>query len=155
MMVKLLFYGYTVGIPSSRRIEKKTYEDIAFRVLATDQHPDHDTLCDFRKTHYEVLRTFFVQVLEVCQEAGLVKLGHVSFDGTKVKANASKHKAMSYARMLKKEAELEREVDTAKGGAATRFPKSCASRRSGCGRFARPRNASRSAPARRPLRRAD
>jgi transposase len=164
MMVKLLFYAYTVGIPSSRRIEKKTYEDVAFRVLTVDQHPDHDTICDFRKTHFQALRTFFVQVLAVCQEAGLVKLGHVSFDGTKVKANASKHKAMSYARMVKKEAELEQEVDellkkaqehdTAKGGAATRFPKSCASRRSGCGRFAKPRNASRSAPARKPSRKA-
>ena len=111
MMVKLLFYGYTVGIPSSRRIEKKTYEDIAFRVLTADQHPDHDTICDFRKVHFQVLRTFFVQVLAVCQEAGLVKLGHVSFDGTKVKANASKHKAMSYGRMVEKEAELEKEVE--------------------------------------------
>jgi len=111
MMVKLLFYGYTVGIPSSRRIEKKTYEDIAFRVLTADQHPDHDTICDFRRVHVKPLSTFFVQVLAVCQEAGLVKLGHVSFDGTKVKANASKHKAMSYGRMVEKEAELEKEVE--------------------------------------------
>jgi transposase len=111
MMIKVLFYGYTVGIPSSRRIEKKTYEDIAFRVLTADQHPDHDTICEFRKTHYQALRAFFVDVLAVCQEAGLVKLGHVSLDGTKVKANASKHKAMSYARLVKKEADLEREVD--------------------------------------------
>jgi transposase len=111
LMVKLLLYGYTVGIPSSRRIEKKTYEDIAFRVLTADQHPDHDTICDFRKVHFQVLRTFFVQVLAVCQEAGLVKLGHVSFDGTKVKANASKHKAMSYGRMVEKETELEKEVE--------------------------------------------
>jgi len=111
MMVKLLLYGYTVGIPSSRRIEKKTYEDIAFRVLTADQHPDHDTICDFRKVHLRILRTFLVQVLAVCQEAGLVKLGHVSFDGTKVKANASKHKAMSYGRLVDKEAELEKEVE--------------------------------------------
>jgi len=110
LMVKLLIYGYTVGIPSSRRIEKKTYEDIAFRVLTTDQHPDHDTICDFRKTHGKALSTCFVQVLGICQEAGLAKLGHVSFDGTKVKANASKHKAMSYGRMVEKEGELEREV---------------------------------------------
>jgi len=68
MMVKLLLYGYTVGIPSSRRIEKKTYEDIAFRVLTADQHPDHDTICDFRKVHLRILRTFLVQVLAVCQE---------------------------------------------------------------------------------------
>ncbi|NQT54384.1 IS1182 family transposase [bacterium] len=110
MMVKLVSYAYTVGIPSSRRIEPKTYEDIAFRVLTADQHPDHDTICDFRKTHGKALSRLFVQVLAVCQEAGLVKLGHVSFDGTKVKANASKHKAMSYAYMLTKEAELEKEV---------------------------------------------
>lgn len=111
MMVKLLVYAYTVGIPSSRRIEKKTHEDIAFRVLTANQHPDHDTICDFRKTHGKVLSKLFVQVLSVCQEAGLVKLGHVSFDGTKVKANASKHKAMSYARMVAKEAELDKEVE--------------------------------------------
>jgi transposase len=111
LMVKLLIYGYTVGIPSSRRIEKKTYEDIAFRVLATDQHPDHDTICDFRSTHRKALSKLFVEVLGVCEEAGLVKLGHVSFDGTKVKANASKHKAMSYAHMLAKDAELEQEVE--------------------------------------------
>ena len=110
MMVKLVLYAYTVGIPSSRRIEQKTYEDIAFRVLTADQHPDHDTICDFRKTHGKALGKLFVQVLAVCEEAGLVKLGHVSFDGTKVKANASKHKAMSYAHMLTKEAELENEV---------------------------------------------
>lgn len=111
MMVKLLTYAYTVGIPSSRRIEQKTYEDIAFRVLTADQHPDHDTICDFRKTHRKALSKLFVQVLAVCQEAGLVKLGHVAFDGTKVKANASKHKAMSYGRMVGKEAELEKEVE--------------------------------------------
>lgn len=111
MMVKLVLYAYTVGIPSSRRIEQKTYEDVAFRVLAANQHPDHDTICDFRKTHGKALRKLFVPVLALCQEAGLVKLGHVSLDGTKVKANASKHKAMSYARMLAKEAELEKEVE--------------------------------------------
>jgi len=111
MMVALVIYAYTVGIPSSRRIEKKTYEDIAFRVLTANQHPDHDTICDFRKTHRKALSKLFVQVLALCQEAGLVKLGHVSFDGTKVKANASKHKAMSYARMVAKEAELEKEVE--------------------------------------------
>ena len=111
LMVKLLFYAYTVGIPSSRRIEKKTYEDVAFRVVTVGQHPDHDTICDFRKSHGKALRRLFVHVLAICREAGLVKLGHVSFDGTKIKANASKHKAMSYARMVVKEAELEREVE--------------------------------------------
>lgn len=111
MMVTLIFYAYTVGIPASRRIEKKTYEDIAFRIVTANQHPDHDTICDFRKTHRDALRKLFVQVLAICREAGLVKLGHVSFDGTKIKANASKHKAMSYARMVTKEAELEEQVD--------------------------------------------
>ena len=111
MMVKLLFYAYTVGIVSSRRIETKTYEDIGFRVLTADQHPDHDTICDFRKTHGKALGKLFVQVLAICCEAGLVKLGHVSLDGTKIKANASKHKAMNYARMVTKEAELEKEVE--------------------------------------------
>jgi len=111
LMVKLLFYGYTVGIPSSRRIEERTYTDIAFRVLTGDQHPDHDTICEFRKVHLKELCGLFVQVLGICREAGLVKVGHVSFDGTKVKANASKHKAMSYGRMEEKEAELEREVE--------------------------------------------
>jgi len=111
LMVKLLLYAYTVGIPASRRIEKKTYEDIAFRVLTVDEHPDHDTICEFRRVHRKALRKLFAQVLAICQEAGLVKLGHMSFDGTKVKANASKHKAMSYGRMLEKEAELEQEVE--------------------------------------------
>lgn len=111
LMVKLLLYAYTVGIVASRRIEKKTYEDIAFRVLTVNQHPDHDTICDFRTTHRKKLRKLFTEVLAICQEAGLVKLGHVSFDGTKVKASASKHKAMSYGRMLEKEAQLEEEVE--------------------------------------------
>lgn len=110
MMVKLLLYAYCVGVPSSRRIEAKTYEDVAFRVVAADQHPDHDTIADFRKTHLAALSGLFVQVLLLCARAGLVKLGHVALDGTKVKANASKHKAMSYGRMCEKEAELEREV---------------------------------------------
>jgi transposase len=106
MMVKLLFYGYCVGIRSSRRIEKKTYEDIAFRVLSCDSHPDHSRISDFRKRHLAEMSGLFVQVLEICKESGLVKLGHVALDGTKLKANASKHKAMSYDRMLVKEKEL-------------------------------------------------
>jgi transposase len=111
MMIKLLFYGYCVGIRSSRRIEQKTFEDVAFRVLSCDAHPDHSRIADFRKRHLPVLRRLFVQVLELCKEFGLVKLGKVAFDGSKIKANASKHKAMSYARMLKKEVELQAEVD--------------------------------------------
>ena len=110
MMVSLLFYAYCVGLPSSRRIEKATYERVAFRILTADQHPDHDTIADFRKRHIDTLSGLFVQILRLCQAVGLVKLGHVSLDGTKVKANASKHKAMSYGRMEKKAEELEAEV---------------------------------------------
>jgi len=110
MMVRLLIYGYCRGVASSRRIERATHEDVAFRYLAADQHPDHDTIADFRKQHLAQLAQLFVQVLKLCQQAGLVKLGHVALDGTKVKANASKHKAMSYERMGKAEKELEEEV---------------------------------------------
>jgi len=112
MMVKLLLYGYCTGMPSSRKIEQATYRDVAFRVLAADQHPDHDSIAEFRKRHLEALAGLFVQVLQLCQGAGLVKLGHVALDGTKLKANASKHKAMSYARMEETEVRLEREVRT-------------------------------------------
>jgi len=110
MMVRLLIYGYCRGVASSRRIERATYEDVAFRYLAADQHPDHTTLADFRKEHLAELAQLFVQVLRLCQRAGLVKLGHVALDGTKVKANASKHKAMSYERMGEAEKRLEAEV---------------------------------------------
>src|SRR2546428_9944051 len=110
MMVRLLIYGYCRGVASSRRIERATYEDVAFRYLAADEHPDHDTIADFRKEHLAQLSQLFVQVLRLCQQAGLVKLGHVAVDGTKIKANASKHKAMSYERMEKRAAELEAEV---------------------------------------------
>jgi transposase len=110
MMVSLLLYAYCVGLPSSRKIEKATYEQVAFRILTADQHPDHDTIATFRKRHLKALAALFVQVLRLCQQVGLAKLGHVSLDGTKVKANASKHKAMSYERMEKKAAELEADV---------------------------------------------
>ncbi len=111
MMLKLLFYGYCVGIRSSRRIEQKTYDDVAFRVLSCDAHPDHSSISDFRKRHLRAISRLFVQVLELCRQFKLVKLGNVSIDGTKVKANASKHKAMSYDRMLEREPELQAEVD--------------------------------------------
>jgi transposase len=111
MMVRLLLYGYANGVYSSRKIEKRTYEDLAFRFLSGDQHPDHATLADFRKRHLEALAGLFTQALLLCAEAGLVKLGHVAIDGTKIKANASKHKAMSYKRMLETEARLEQEVE--------------------------------------------
>jgi len=110
MMLKLLIYAYCVGVSSSRVIERKTYEDVAFRVLAAGYHPDHTAIAKFRGKHLVVLSDLFVQVLMLAKQMGLVKLGHVALDGTKVKANASKHKAMSYDRMAKRLDELRAEV---------------------------------------------
>lgn len=107
MMVSLLLFGYCEGITSSRKIERATFDSVAFRVLSQDQHPDHDTISSFRQRHLDALSGLFTQVLHLCLKSGLVKLGHVALDGTKMKANASKHKAMSYGRMKKKESELE------------------------------------------------
>lgn len=112
MLVKVLFYAYAMGIPASRQIARELEEDIAFRVLAANQRPDFRTISDFRQQHLAALTDLFVQVLKLCQRAGLVKLGHVALDGTKVQANASKHKAMSYERMVKEEARRQAEVDT-------------------------------------------
>ena len=111
MMVKVLLYAYCIGAPSSRRIAARLHEDIAFRVLAANNTPDFRTVSDFRKDHLTALSGLFLQVLMLCQREGLVKLGHVALDGTKVRANASKHKAMSYKRMKEKEAQLQGEVD--------------------------------------------
>ena len=110
MMVTLLIYAYCVGVPSSRKIELRTHEDIAFRVIAGDQHPDHVRISEFRRRHLDALAGLFVQILQLCRGAGLVKLGHVALDGTKIKANASKHKAMSYERMKQDEAKLAEKV---------------------------------------------
>ena len=110
MMVKVLVYGYCIGVASSRRIALRLHEDIAFRVLAANNSPDFRTISDFRKDHLGALAGLFLQVLELCRKAGLVKLGHVALDGTKVRANASKHKAMSYGRMKEKEGQLAAEV---------------------------------------------
>ena len=110
MMVKVLIYAYCVGLPSSRRVERGLVEDVALRYLAANNTPDFRTISDFRKRHLEALQGLFVQVLRLCQKAGMVKLGHVALDGTKMKANASKHKAMSYGRMKKTEAQLQTEV---------------------------------------------
>jgi transposase len=110
LLVKLLLYGYCTGKPSSRQLERATYEEIPYRVLAANQHPDHDTIAAFRQTHLTALAALFVQVLRLCQRAGLVQLGHVALDGTKVLANASKHKAMSYGRMTETAQRLEAEI---------------------------------------------
>ncbi len=110
MMVRMLLYAYCIGMPSSRKIEQATYYSVPFRVLCADNHPDHDTISEFRSRHLEALGGLFVNVLRLCQKAGLVKLGHVALDSTKVKANASKHKAMTYGRMQKKVDQLQVEV---------------------------------------------
>jgi len=111
LMVGLLLYGYCVGTSSSRKIERATYDSVPFRVIAADQHPDHDTIAGFRQRHLPALAELFVQVLRLCQAAGLVKLGHVALDGTKMRANASRHKAMSYEYMEKRERELREQVE--------------------------------------------
>jgi len=111
MMVRLLLYGYCIGVSSSRQIERKSYEDVAFRYLSANEHPDHSTLSEFRKRHLSALAGLFLQALQLCQKAGLVKLGHVAVDGTKLQANASKHKAMSYGRMSEAEQKLQAEVE--------------------------------------------
>jgi transposase len=110
MMTKVLVYGYCVGVFSSRRIERRLVEDIAFRVLAADNQPNFRTISDFRKIHLKTLEGLFEQVLQIALEAGAMKVGRVALDGTKVKASASKHKAMSYDRMLEKEKQLKVEV---------------------------------------------
>jgi len=110
MMTKLLVYGYCVGVFSSRRIEKRLREDIGFRVLAADNQPNFRTIADFRKIHLATLEGLFEQVLKIALEAGAMKIGRVALDGTKIKANASKHKAMSYGRMREKEKDLRSQV---------------------------------------------
>lgn len=110
MMVKVLLYAYCTGVASSRKIEKHLVEDVAFRILAANNTPDFRTISDFRKDHLKSLAGLFLQVLKLCRKAGLVKLGHIALDGTKVKANASRHKAMSYKRMKEDEIRLEAEV---------------------------------------------
>jgi transposase len=110
MMVKLLVYGYCTGKTSSRKIERATHEDVPFRVLAANQHPDHDSISTFRQRHLPALAGLFAQVLVLAQELKLIKLGHVALDGTKIKANASKHKAMSYRRMCEAKTRIEQEV---------------------------------------------
>ena len=110
MMTKILVYGYCVGIFSSRKIQKRLVEDVAFRILAANNQPDFRTISDFRKIHHKALEGLFQQVLRLALEAGAIKLGRVALDGTKVKANASKHKAMSYARMKEDERSLREEV---------------------------------------------
>jgi transposase len=110
MMVKVLVYAYASGVFSSRKIARKLHEDVAFRVLAADNFPKHRTICDFRALHLKELSALFVQVVKLARECGLIKLGTIAVDGTKLRANASKHKAMSYERMQQAEKQLQRQV---------------------------------------------
>src|SRR5437660_8969440 len=111
MMVALLLYAYSQGIYSSRRIARGCEERLDFAAVTGMQRPDFRTISEFRKRHLEALKGLFVEVLRLCREAGLAKLGHVALDGTKIKANASKHKAMSYGRMVEAEPKLAAEVE--------------------------------------------
>jgi transposase len=110
MMLKILIYAYARGTFSSRRIAQKIEEDVAFRVLAAGNFPQHRTICDFRQEHLQKFVELFKQVVLIAKNSGLVKLGRVAIDGTKVKANASRHKAMSYDRMKQEEKKLESEI---------------------------------------------
>jgi transposase len=110
MMTKVLVYAYCVGVFSSRRIQRRLLEDIPFRVLAAGNEPDFRTIAEFRKTHLTALQGFFEQVLQLARELGAARVGRVALDGSKVKANASKHKAMSYDRMREKQRQLRQEV---------------------------------------------
>lgn len=110
MMVKVLLYGYATGVRSSRKIAKKLHEDVAFRVLAAGNFPAHRTIAEFRQRHLKEFEELFVQVVQLAQEIGLLKLGTLALDGSKVKANASKRKAMSYGRMKKEERRVREEI---------------------------------------------
>ena len=110
LMLKLLLYGYATGTPSSRKLEARSYDDVGCRFLCADQHPDYRSIARFRRRHLEALSELFTQALALCARAGMVKLGRVALDGTKLRANASRHKAMSYERMEREEQRLEAEL---------------------------------------------
>lgn len=103
LLTRLLLYGYSIGVTSSRAIEKATYDSVAFRYLAADQHPDHDTIANFRRQHLEALGSLFLQALRLCHKAGLVKLGNVALDGTKILANASTHRSVTHHQLRESE----------------------------------------------------
>jgi len=110
-LLALLFYGYATGVFSSRKLERATYDSVAFRYIAANDHPDHDTIATFRKRFLPELTPLFVQILLIAREMGFLKLGKVSLDGTKIKANASKHRALSWKHACKLEAQLKAEVE--------------------------------------------
>jgi transposase len=118
LMLKLLIYGYATATVSSRKLEQATHRDVAVRMLVADQHPDYRSIARFRARHLDALAELFVQALRLCKKAGLVKMGTLAIDGTKLRANASRHKAMSYERMGKAEAQLEEEIAAIEAQAA-------------------------------------
>ncbi len=111
MLLSLLFYGYSTGVFSSRKIEAATYDFVAFRVISGNHHPDHDTISEFSKRFLGQIKVWFKEILLIGKELGLVKLGNIYIDGTKVQANASRHKAMSYEYIQKIEKQLEEEIE--------------------------------------------
>lgn len=111
VLLSLLFYGYATGVFSSRKLEQATYDSVAFRYVAANSHPDHDTIATFRKRFLKELKSLFVQVLQIAKEMGCLKLGKVSLDGTKIKANASKHRALSWKYAQELERQLQAEVE--------------------------------------------
>jgi transposase len=115
MMVALLFYGYATGVFASRKLEQATFDSVAFRYVAANQHPDHDTIASFRKRFLQELSALFVQILSIAQQMGVLQLGKVSLDGTKVHANASKHSALSWEHACKIETQLQAEVEQLMG----------------------------------------
>ena len=133
LMVRILLYGYTIGVRSSRAIEVKCSDDVAFRWLAAGAGPDYRAIARFRKRHLSALGHLFVQALALCQAAGMVRLGRVALDGTKVRANASKRKAMSYARMSEKEKVLADEVSALLAFASRILARRVSRRRSSSG----------------------
>lgn len=110
MMIKIIIYGYAIGVRSSRKIAKRLHEDVAFRVLSAENFPAHRTIADFRQQHLKELGSFFAKVVRLAQEIGLLKIGTLAVDGSKVKANASKHKSMSYGRMKKEQRNLNEQI---------------------------------------------
>ena len=103
LLTRLLLYGYSIGVTSSRAIEKATYDNVVFRYLAADQHPDHDTIASFRQEHLEALAGLFVQGLRLCSKAGLIQLGSIAIDGTKMLANASTRHSVSHQKLGEQE----------------------------------------------------
>src|SRR5271165_636526 len=129
LLLGMVIYGYATGVFSSRKLERATYDSVAFRFIAANQHPDHDTIAAFRRRFLKQIEKLFVQVLGVAREMGLLRLGTVALDGTKIHANASRHSALSYEHAGKIEAQLQAEVAELMAKARRRIRRTC---RTGC-----------------------